>query len=145
MNVIASEISLNTEKSLDIIDITQKVQDAVDASEISSGIAIVASQHTTTGIIVNENETGFLEDLRNALNRLAPDGIHYHHNDLHKRNVPKDEPQNGKSHILATLIGGTQTVPIQDGKLKLGTWQSIFLIELDFARYRRVIITVIGK
>ncbi len=145
MNVVTSEFSLSTEKNLDIIDITEKIEEEVRVSGISKGIAVITSQHTTTGIMVNENETGFFEDLRNALKRLAPEDIHYTHDDLHKRNVPKGEPQNGKSHILASIIGGTQTIPIESGKLKLGTWQSVFLVELDSARYRRVVITVIGK
>ena len=77
--------------------------------------------------------------------QIAPKELHYNHNDLHKRNVAKDEPQNGHSHILASLIGNSQTIPIVNGELQLGTWQSIFLIELDAARYRKINVMVIGQ
>ncbi len=139
------EIELNTTKKFDIIEITEQVQEKINQSGVKAGIVIIASQHTTTAILVNEYEEGFFADLRDALQRLVPKELHYNHNDLHKRNVPKDEPQNGQSHILAALIGNSQIIPIVNGELQLGTWQSVFLIELDSARYRKITITVIGQ
>ncbi len=145
MIVKTTEIELNTTKGFDITEITEQVQEEINQSRVKNGIATIATQHTTTAIFVNEYEEGFFEDLRAKLKQIAPANKHYNHNDLHKRNVPKNEPQNGRSHVLAALIGNSQTIPIVNGKLKLGTWQSIFLIELDSARFRKVSITVIGQ
>lgn len=145
MKVATAEIELNTSGEFDPIDITEKVQDAVVNSGVKNGVVIISSQHTTAGIIINEFETGFFQDLKIALRKLAPKELYYYHNDMHVRKAPSGEPKNGHSHVLASLVGSSQSVPIIDGKLKLGTWQSIFLLELDSARYRRVVVTAIGE
>ena len=145
MKVANVEIELNTNGEFDPVDITEQVCGAVTNSGVKNGVVIIASQHTTAAVVINEFESGFFQDLKIALQKLAPKELHYYHNDMHVRNAPPGEPKNGHSHILASLIGSSQTVPVVDGQLKLGTWQSIFLVELDFARYRRVIVTVIGE
>ncbi|MDP3742041.1 MAG: secondary thiamine-phosphate synthase enzyme YjbQ [Candidatus Micrarchaeota archaeon] len=145
MKITTAEITVNTTGENELIEITEKVQDAITKAEINNGIALVYSQHTTASVLINEYERGFFHDLKNSLSRLAPKNLSYQHNDLQLRNAPPEERKNGHSHILASLIGGSQVIPVVNGKLKLGTWQSIFLIELDAARYRTVEIMVIGE
>lgn len=145
MKVASFEFELNTFGEFELLDITERVEEAVAKVGIANGLISITSEHTTTGILINEHEEGFFSDLKEALARLAPKDLHYKHNDLRHRKAQPGEPLNGHSHILSSLIGAAQTLPIVDGKMKLGTWQSIFLLELDSARYRRVTVTVIGE
>lgn len=145
MKVASFELEYNTSGEFELLEITDQVEEAVAKAAITAGIACITSEHTTTGILINEREEGFFSDLKEALRRLAPKDLHYKHNDLRHRKAPVDEPMNGHSHILSSLITCSQALPIAEGKLKLGTWQSIFLVELDSARFRRITVTVIGE
>jgi len=145
MTVATFEFEYDTQGEFELVEITDQVEAAVAKTGITVGIACISSEHTTAGILVNEHEEGFFSDLKEALHRLAPKDLYYKHNDLRHRKAEPGEPLNGHSHILSSLIGASQTLPIVDGKLKLGTWQSIFLIELDSARFRRITVTVIGE
>jgi secondary thiamine-phosphate synthase enzyme len=103
--------------------------------------------HTTAAIRINENEPFLLQDFRAFLRRLAPSeqGV-YKHDDLrHRPDVPPDEPMNGHAHCQHLLLSAGETVPIVEGRLELGRWQRIFLIELCSARERRVIVQVLGR
>ena len=145
MKIAQYEIQLQTEKEFDIVDLTNEIQQKVGEACVKNGFVTVASMHTTTAMIINEAENGFFQDLRIALKRLAPKSIAYKHNNFTHRIVPRDEPKNGHSHILASLIGASQSIPISRARLKLGKWQRVFFLELDSARERRISITVIGE
>ncbi|MFH0713079.1 MAG: secondary thiamine-phosphate synthase enzyme YjbQ [Candidatus Micrarchaeota archaeon] len=144
MVVFISEIELRSSCTFELIDITARVKSAVAKSRMKNGVAVITSQHTTASIVVNESEEGFFTDFKTALEKLAPRTVAYKHNFAHRAS-PACEPENGHSHVLASLIGCSQTLPIVNGKLKLGQWQSVFLVELDCARPRVVTITVIGE
>jgi secondary thiamine-phosphate synthase enzyme len=141
-----STIRVQTGECLHFIDLTKQLSMIIARSGIRSGIVNVQTQHTTTAIIVNENEPLLLEDLREQLERHAPRHAEYQHNDFSRRvDIPPDEPANGHSHCKALFLPTSVTVNIVDGRLQLGTWQSVFFIELDECRERSVSVMVMGQ
>lgn len=139
-------VELRTQRHLQFIDLTELVAERVRRSGIAHGLVNVQTRHTTTAIVVNENEPRLLDDLTDMLARLAPREAAYRHNDLEVRSfpVPADEPPNGHSHVRAAVLGPAACLNLLDGKIQLGSWQSIFLVELDGARKRAVSIQVMG-
>jgi secondary thiamine-phosphate synthase enzyme len=141
-----SQIALQSSECLQFIDLTEEIAGIVARSGISLGMVNVQTRHTTTGLIVNENEPLLLKDLRLLLERFAPRHADYQHNDLSRRlDVPPDEPANGHSHCKALLLPASVSINIVDSELQLGRWQSIFFIELDDARKRFISVMVIGE
>jgi len=139
MAVASAEIKLTTRGDVQLIDITQKVQDAVGDSEITDGVVTVFAYGSTGAVSTIEFEPGMEKDIPEALERIAPHDHPYHH---HKT----WGCDNGRSHVRATLLGPSITIPITNGKLTLGTWQQIVFIELDTrARDRRIILKIIGE
>ncbi len=140
-----SLIRLRTKECLQFIDITNEVKAIVARAGIRNGLVNVQTKHTTTAIIVNENEPLLHEDLKQLLERLAPCSAEYQHNDFSRRvGIPPDEPANGHSHCKALFLPMSACVNLADGQLQLGRWQRIFLVELDEARERSVSVMVIG-
>ncbi|NPA76086.1 MAG: YjbQ family protein [Euryarchaeota archaeon] len=138
MKVHTSEISLDTAGEVDVQDITDEVQRIVDESGIENGIAVIFCVGSTCAISTIEYEPGLKKDLPEALERLFPKGIRYHHEDTW-------HDGNGHSHVRATFLKPELTVPVVNGKLTLGTWQQIIFIELDVRRrHRRVVVQVLG-
>lgn len=137
-------LTFPTAESIGIYDVTQKIQDFIDTQKIQSGHALIFSRHTTTAVTVNECETRLLMDIKNYLKKLAPPEDRYFHNDLHLREVPPDEPINAHSHLMAMTLGNSEMVPIVDGKLALGTYQSVMFVELDGPRQRTLFVQVTG-
>jgi secondary thiamine-phosphate synthase enzyme len=142
---------LDTEASGQFIDVTDDIVQTVNESGIRNGMALVYSPHTTCTVVINERESGFIEDFGELLDELIPsDDRYYRHDDLSIRTEglegdPHEVP-NGHSHCRATLIGSaSQTVPVVDGQLVLGRWQRVFFCELDRARPRKVFVQVIGE
>lgn len=105
---------------------------------------LVFSRHTTTALAINEDEERLLEDVKVHLEKLVPSSGTYLHNDLHLRDVPPDEPINAHSHLMAMMLSTSEVIPIADGKLALGTWQSILFFELDGSRKRTVFLQICG-
>jgi secondary thiamine-phosphate synthase enzyme len=139
-------ISLASTERLQFIDITQKIGEIVKKSNINQGIACVYSTHTTSCIRINENEPRLIDDFKSFLEDLAPSSKSYRHDDIDKRNCPKDERINGHSHLKALLLGSSESIPIVNNKLQLGKWQSVFHVDLDGSnRQRSIMVTVIGE
>jgi secondary thiamine-phosphate synthase enzyme len=142
---------LVTDRASQLIDVTDDVRSAVERAEISNGMVLVYSPHTTCAVVINELEDGFLEDFAEFLSELAPEeGRYYRHDDLDIRTQGIEEDTadfpNGHSHIRTGLLSSSsQTIPIVDGSLMLGTWQRVFFCELDRSRRRKVFIQVIGE
>lgn len=134
-----------TREPITIVNLNQIIEQAIVHSRIDDGFVIVSSRHTTTAITINEYETRLLEDLKAWLHKLAPVQDRYLHNDIHLRDCPPDEPENAHSHLMAMLLGSSESVPIQRGKLALGQWQSVMLVDLDGPRKRTVNIQIIGE
>lgn len=135
MTVFKDKLYLDTSKRLEILDITLEVQELINESEIANGIVNIYSKHSTSAIVVNENETGLLDDFENILGDIVPENNRYKHDTI---------DNNAVSHLRSLFLGPSETIPFSDKKLALGTWQSIFFIELDGPRKRTVEITLVG-
>jgi len=142
-------IEIETGQSTELIDITGKVKEIVKSksSSVDSGICVVFTRHTTSGIIINENEAGLKSDILALLNDLIPKGRGYLHDLIPKgRGYLHDRiDDNAHSHLRAVVLGSSVTIPIEKGGLTLGTWQSIFFAECDGPRRREVYVTVIKE
>ena len=123
----------------DVIDLTEKVAAAIHESGLKSGIAVVFVPGATGAVTTIEHEPGLIDDIKAALERIAPEQNQYAHDQ-------KWGDSNGYSHIRASLIGPSLTVPFRDGQLMLGTWQQIVFLELDNRpRKRRIILQILGE
>lgn len=139
-------IRLQTAECLQFIDLTSHVAKIVARSGIRYGMVNVQTKHTTTALIINENEPLLIEDLKRLLDKHVPRDGEYEHNDFKRRvDIPPDEPANGHSHCKALFLPASIMLNVADGKLQFGRWQSIFLIELDEARQRQVSVLVMGQ
>lgn len=145
MKIIPSIIELETSEGIALHDLMAGIRDAVVRSGINNGFVTVTSQHTTTAIAINENEERLVEDVRAFLMRLIPAGDRYLHNDIELRDCPEDEPENAHSHLAAMLLGSSEVIPLCDGELVLGQYQSVMLYELDGPRQRKVSVQVYGE
>lgn len=139
MKIESRSIKVETEGFTDIHDLTAEVARSVERSGCRSGIASVFVPGSTAGITTIEFEHGALSDLRDAIARMAPEGIHYNHD-------ARWGDGNGFAHVRAALLGPSVTVPFSGGTLALGTWQQIVLVDFDNRpRSREVIVQVVGE
>ena len=123
-----TEISLKSRSRNEFVNITQEVQNVVNKSGIKDGVCYIFIPHTTAGITINEAaDPDVVADIQQELNKIAPAGSHYRHTE-----------GNADAHIKASIIGSSQAVFIENGRLKLGTWQGIFFCEFDGPRNRKV-------
>jgi secondary thiamine-phosphate synthase enzyme len=126
-------VSVTTQQSCQFIDITPMIQDTIRKSGVQSGIAVVYVPHTTAGVTINENaDPDVRRDLLYALKRAVPDSGFMH------------GEGNSAAHTMAVLTGFSQTVIIENGRLALGTWQSVYFCEYDGPRNRKIYIKIIG-
>ena len=144
--VLCESLEMTTTTAPEFIDITGEVQQIVAASGAQFGQVTVFSTHTTAAIVVNEHEPLLLEDMAGRLHEIAPVDGDYEHNDFTKRtvNMEEDECENGHAHCQHLFLGASETIPILNGEMPLGKWQRIFLIELDRARDRKVLVNIVG-
>ena len=126
------ELSVHTDGPIDVVDVTEAVEDAVPA-DVERGTCHVFVGHTTAGVTINEAEAGLRSDLQATLERFAPSDEEYRHDRI---------DDNAAAHLQAMLLGSSVTVPIEDGTLALGTWQSILFVDCDGPRTRRLRVTV---
>lgn len=126
---------MSTKEELELVDITQQVSNFITECEIESGICLINSPHTTTAVIVNEHESGLMNDILSKVREEFPKGAGWSHD---------RGDGNTNAHLTSVFLGHSKTFPIRNGKLETGTWQSIFLLESDGPRTRRVLIEVMG-
>ncbi len=132
-------IELQTRGHADMHDLTSRVADIVQNSGVNSGIATVLTGSSTSALTTIEFESGALDDLRRALDEIAPPDREYRHN-------LRWQDGNGHAHLRAALLGPSLSVPILDGRLTLGTWQQILFIDFDVRpRDRRITVHVLGE
>ena len=136
----------NTGVAPQFIDITDEVERAVRRSQVRDGMVVVYSQHTTAAIKIIEHEPLLLKDLESMLRRVAPSDAAYYHNDFNVRtvNMCPDERTNAHSHCQHLFLGTSETIPLQEGEMRFGRWQRIFLVELDGLQRRNVIVQIVG-
>lgn len=139
MVVQTKKIQLRSKGESDIIDITDQVSQAIRESKIGNGLVTVFISGSTAAVTTIEYEPGLKDDFPEMLSRVAPENIEYKHD-----NTWHDG--NGHSHVRASLIGPSLTIPIVEGGMSLGTWQQIVVLELDTRpRNRNVILQLIGE
>ena len=131
-----------TERGTQFIDITDRVMELVRESGVENGFTTVFSKHTTAAIIINENEPGLIADMERLLTSMAPEDSHYDHNTFHP--TDNGERPNGHSHVQHVFLGASEHIPIVGGALTFGIYQRIFLVELDQAREREVVVQILG-
>ena len=127
------EFTLRTQRRCEVVDITGRVAKIVAESGVAEGLCAVYVPHATAAVVINENDDpNICDDLLDALAKLVPEGIWRHDR----------VDNNAAAHIKAAMLGPSETVPVRDGRLLLGTWQAIMLVDLDGPRQRRVVVTV---
>ena len=132
--IIQDSFNINTNKKFEIIDITSQINNLI---AIESGIVSIFSKHSTSAIVVNENEKGLLNDLEFILDNLVSDKFNYNHDRI---------DNNARSHLKSFLLSSSESLPIKNKKLDLGTWQSVFFIELDGPRRNRTVtLSMVGE
>lgn len=134
MKVLTDRFEFDTRGEFDIVDLTSKVRAIVRKSGISEGIAVIFAGHATGIIVLNEHDSALLNDLRDFLAELVPADGGYHH------------PLNAHAHLRSMLLTPCRVVPVHDGSLGLGTWQSLYWVEAERRpRRRKVEVTILGE
>ena len=127
------ELKVRTRNKNDVVDLTRQIAELVRQADLEHGLCHVYVPHATAAIIVNENDDPQIgQDLLAALDGLIPEGVWLH----------DKVDENGASHLKATILGPSETIPIQRGRLALGTWQAIMLVDFDGPRDRTAIVTL---
>lgn len=127
---------VSTSRQIELIDITREVASQVKQSGVEEGIALVYVPHATAALIVNENERGLVSDMLGIIKELVPRDKQFEHDRI---------DNNAAAHLTSALLKPDLTLPVTGGSIERGTWQNIFLVELDGPRQRKVIVKVIGK
>ena len=140
-----SEIEIDTKEKIEFMNMTKAVQEKVDESGIKNGFAVVFTQHTTAAVKVHETETeadrALIKDSLEFLERIASSEGNYRHD---KSNV--DGRPNTHAHLKSLMLNSAEVIPLREGKLLLGTWQSLYFIEMDGPRRKRkVIVEIVGE
>jgi len=137
MKNFAKAITLSTREKYQLVDLTETVEAIVSESQVVKGLCLVHASHATAAIVCNEHESGLIHDLLKKVKEIFPPGAGYLHDRI---------DDNASGHIASALIGASRTFPIEDGRLVRGTWQNIFLLELDGPRSRRTVnVHIIGE
>ncbi|MEM4704660.1 MAG: secondary thiamine-phosphate synthase enzyme YjbQ [Candidatus Bathyarchaeia archaeon] len=132
--VFNTSYSFSTNGEIDFIDLTEKAQEAASKSGVKNGIVHVFAPHATGVIVLTESDYSLLEDIKALLKQLVPKNAHYHH------------PSNAHSHLRSMLLPPDKTLPLVNGRIEFGTWQSLLFVETDVhPRRRTVIFQVIGE
>jgi len=131
------ELELSTRSRVELIDITRQVEEHVREGSVRNGLCLVYSLHSTTAIIANEHESGPMLDIAKKVQEDFPRGRDWRHDEV---------DSNAEAHLASSFIGVSRIFPIRDGRLVRGTWQNIFLLELDGPRSsRRIVIELLGE
>ena len=144
--MVGKRLSFETKHPTQFVDITNLIRDEVRQSGLKTGRVHLQSLHTTVGLAINENEPLLIRDFETLLERLAPTGAGYQHDDFTRRaDVALDEPVNGHAHCRQILLTGFATLLVEDADLVMGRWQSIFAVELDGPRHRELAVQLDGE
>jgi secondary thiamine-phosphate synthase enzyme len=137
MKIYTEQIALQSQKPREVLNITTRVKAAAEKSAVREGIALVSSLHSTTAIIVNEDEAGLLDDLADWLADVAPVRESHRHQGRFESGA--------HAHFQGLLLHHQVVVPISEGRLDLGPGQAVLFVELDGLRPRRVVVKIVGE
>lgn len=136
MRTYTSTIKIKSNNRVEMINITHKVSEILRSSEIKNGIVLLFTRHTTSALTINEDEHRLKKDIMDLLEKIVPENADYRHNEI---------DNNADAHLRSSLMQPFLIIPIVNGSLQLGTWQSLFFLELDGPRNREIIATIIGE
>jgi secondary thiamine-phosphate synthase enzyme len=137
LKIYFKELSVKTARRKELVDITYEVEKAVAESGVANGLCLVFAPHATAAVIANEHERGLMNDILRKFAEEFPDDGAWEHNRI---------DDNAAAHLASAFVGSARIFPVKDGRIVRGTWQNIFLVELDGPRAsRRVVIEVIGE
>ena len=137
MKSFRKTLRIETKCYYDFVRITEKVQEVVRESGIKKGIVFLNSLHNTAALLIQEDDPTIFEDLKSCLERVTPLKAKYHHS--------YEGNKNATAHIKTNLLHSSLSVPVEDGKLVLGTWQHLWFVELFEPRERKDVVTVLGE
>ncbi len=143
---VLKHVTLVTKKQFELVDITAALKQAVTASSVQTGMAVIFNPHTTASIRLTHNEPLLVQDLMKTLYRLVPLDVSYSHDLFEVRSeVAVNERSNGHAHVKSFLLGSSESFIIENGQLVLGAKQTVFFVELDGGRDRDYYIKIIGE
>jgi secondary thiamine-phosphate synthase enzyme len=134
-------IAYQTRERLELVNITRDINEVVRKHGLKAGMVIVQSLHTTTAVFINEFQQALLDDMKSFLERLVGRIDYWRHNDP---KLSECDRKNADSHLRAMVLGHTLSLPVHNGAVALGNWQSIILAELDGPRERSIHVQVVG-
>ena len=134
-------MEIETTKRVEIRDLTERVQEIVRAAGVEAGLVTLSSMHTTTAVFVNEPQSALLDDVEQLLERLAPRGEEWRHNDPRYSDCDR---QNADAHLRAIVLGSSVTLQVAEGALTMGQWQRILMAELDGPRKRSLVLQILA-
>jgi secondary thiamine-phosphate synthase enzyme len=140
-------VSIETRAPVEFADVTDALSRAVSDVGLVEGLLVVQTRHTTTGLLINEHEPLLLTDLEAMFERVAPVAAAYAHDDFTRRtvNIAPGERRNGQAHCRAALLRTSECVSVTGGRLGLGRWQRVFLVDFDGGRQREISLTLLGS
>ncbi|MCG3162428.1 MAG: hypothetical protein JMDDDDMK_03682 [Acidobacteria bacterium] len=139
--IASTTFVIRTNERVELRSITREVAEFVKQTPIRDGIVQISSLHTTAGLMMNEVQGALLSDVTNMFEQIIPSAVYYKHNDP----VLSDcDRRNADAHLRAVVVGHSVSIPIIDGKLKIGTWQNVLLTEFDGPNNRKIHIQVMG-
>ena len=140
-SVVVHRLEIETTKRVEIRDLTELVQEIVRNAGVEAGLVTLSSMHTTTAVFVNEPQSALLEDVELLLERLAPRGEEWKHNDPRYSDCDR---QNADAHLRAIVLGSSVTLQVADSALTMGQWQRVLMAELDGPRTRQLVLQILA-
>ena len=139
--VVTTTLNFPTTERVELRGITDEIHSFVEQSPVRDGIVHVSTLHTTTGLVLNEIEGALVSDMTTLFEQLVPRSVYYKHNDPLLTGCAR---KNADAHLRAMVVGHSLSIPVEDGKLRLGTWQRVLLAEFDGPNTRKVHLQVMG-
>jgi secondary thiamine-phosphate synthase enzyme len=139
--IASTTFVVRTDERVELKSITREIAEFVGQTPIRDGIVHISSLHTTAGLMMNEVQGALLSDVTNMFEQIIPSAVYYKHNDPMLSDCDR---RNADAHLRAIVVGHSVSIPIIDGKLKIGTWQNVLLTEFDGPNNRKIHIQVMG-
>jgi secondary thiamine-phosphate synthase enzyme len=141
VRVFSRTITVKTSERMELVNLTDEIRSLADSAGVSDGYVQVSSLHTTAGLFINEWQDALLADIKSMLGTIVPRESYYKHNDPEFSDCDR---QNADSHLRNVVMGHSLSVPIAQGRLVLGRWQSVIMAEFDGPNHRQVFMQVFG-
>lgn len=139
--VTSTTMIVNTKERVEVTPITEQIAEFVAQTPVRDGMVQISSLHTTAGIMLNETQDALLADIKDMFCKVIPQGVYYKHNDPLFSDCDR---HNADAHLRAIVVGSNLSIPIENGELKLGTWQQVLFTEFDGPNNRKVHVQVMG-